>query len=92
MTNKFTCEMVDILNEILSDKHCAFKFELVTKDSKDNTLENPHISIVPLFNTFISSCIFNLTAQFYDWLEKLCKDKWNISLYYINTRSVIWAE
>ena len=92
MAKKFTCEMVDILNEMLGDKCCAFRFELVTRDRNNDVLENPHIRIIPVFSTFISSCIFNLTNQFYDWLERFCKDRWNVTLSYNNTRSVIWTE
>jgi hypothetical protein len=84
--------MVDILNEMLGDKRCAFRFELVTRDRNNDVLENLHIKIIPVFSTFISSCIFNLTNQFYDWLERFCKDRWNVTLSYNNTRSVIWTE
>ena len=89
---KITNEMVDILNELLGDMFCAFRFELVTKDLKGNILSNPHMHIIPISNRFIESYIFNLTKNFYEWLETTCKTQWGITLNYNNMKNVIWSE
>lgn len=91
MSNKFTNEMVDVLNELLGDMYCAFRYKLVTSDLSGNVLTNPHIQIVPVSDRFIESCIFNLSKGYYDWLETTCKDRWGITLGYNNTKSIIWS-
>lgn len=92
MSKKFTNEMVDILNELLGDMFCGFRFELVTKDLEGDILSNPHMHIVPISSRFIESYIFNLANSFYEWLETTCKTRWGITVIYNNTRSCIWSK
>jgi hypothetical protein len=91
MIKKFTKEMTDILNEMLSDKWCIIRFKLETKDINGEELYNPHLKIVPAIETFIDSYIFNLNERFYIWLEQFCKDRWNVTLSYNNTKNIIWT-
>ena len=88
MSNKFTKEIVDVLNELLGDMNCAFRYELDTNDISGN----PHVRIVPMSNQFVESYVFNLTKDYYEWLENLCKSKWGITLSYNNTRSTLWSK
>ena len=91
MKKCFNQEMVDTINNSLQLLDCSFRYVLVKEDLSGNILSNPHIEIVPLSIKFIENYIFNLSKSYYEWLEKFCKDNFDITLSYNNSKNVIWS-
>lgn len=90
MSKKITKEMVDILNEMLSDMNCIFRYELDAIDG--DAFDNPHMNIVLVSDKFVDSYIVNLSKNYLNWLETTFKERWGITLCYNNTGSVIWSK
>ncbi len=85
MNKRFTQDKVDAINAWLESEDVSFRYILCEEGF------NPHIKIVPIRNKFIDSYIFNLTPKYYACLENFCKEKFDITLSYNNTKNIIWS-
>lgn len=85
MNKRFTQDKVDAINAWLESEDVSFRYILFEEGF------NPHIKVVPIRDKFIDSYIFNLTPKYYDCLENFCKEKFDITLSYNNTKNIIWS-
>lgn len=87
-SKKITEEMVNDLNLILKDMHCAFKFKFKKPDALTSI---PSIEIIPANSTFIDSSLINLTSSGHSFIKGYF-NKRGIELSYNNTRTIMWAK
>lgn len=85
---KITKEMVDDLNAVLKNMHCAFKFKFNEPDALSTI---PTIEVIPANSIFIESSIINLASSGHAFIRGFF-NKRGIELNYNNTGTIMWAK
>ena len=85
---KITKEMINDLNAVLKDMHCAFKFKFNESDALSTI---PTIEVVPANSIFIDSSIINLNSSGHAFIRGFF-NKRGIELMYNNTGTIMWAK
>ena len=84
--NDITFDMVQDINQKLSDLHEGFHFRL-------DHLMNKHCMQLCVNDTaqFVASAIINCTDRFYDWVNAYFAENYQLELQWNNTHSTCWA-